>query len=189
MKAVLSKLLSYIRDYRHKAYLDGLINRGLRIGRNVEILDGVFLDPSHCFLISIGDNCTLAPNVRLIAHDASMRRFLGVTRIGRIIIEPNCFIGDSTVILPGVSIGSHSVIGAGSVVTKDVPSHSVAAGNPAKVICSVEDFLQKHALRKKEGRLFLEEEYRIEAITEEKKAEMIEWLKKYIAYLSPGHKN
>ena len=49
------------------------MQKGLKIGKNVEIIDTFFFDPSHCFLISIGDNCTICPNVRLIAHDASTK--------------------------------------------------------------------------------------------------------------------
>lgn len=51
-------------------------------------------------------------------------------------IGKNCFIGDRTIVLPGVTIGDEVVIGAGSVVTKDIPSNSVAVGNPARVIKS-----------------------------------------------------
>lgn len=120
-----------------------LIDGGLKIGRNVSIMQGCFLDPSHCFLISIGENTTLAPNVRLIAHDASMKKALGYTRIGRISIGCDCFIGDSTIILPGVKIGDGSIIGAGSVIAKNIPAHSVAIGNPCKKVTSAEEFLKK----------------------------------------------
>lgn len=153
------------------------------MGRDVQINDGVFIDPSHCFLITIKDRCVLAPCVRLIAHDASMFRFIGVTRIGRITIEKNCFIGDSTLVLPGVRIGPDSIVGAGSVVVKDIPPRSVAVGNPAKVICSLEEFLAKHNVLKEQNRTFNEDEYNIFGITEEKKKEMLDYLEKHIAYM------
>ena len=110
------------------------MSKGLKLGKGVEIIDTFFFDPSHCYLISIGDNCTICPGVRLIAHDASTKKFLGYTKLGKIDIKENCFIGDSTIILPGVTIGPNSIIGAGSVVTKNIPPNVVAAGNPARVL-------------------------------------------------------
>jgi maltose O-acetyltransferase len=183
MHALLNALFSILRGYRRKAYIADLVKRGLKIGKNTHIMDGIFLDPSHCFLISIGDNCTLAPNVRLMAHDASMHGFLGITRIGKVIIEDNCFIGDSVLILPGVRIGHHTIIGAGSVVLKDIPSCSVAAGNPARVICGLEEFLSKHKKRRQQFKAFPENEYMIDRLTPEKMREMIEYLEKNEGYM------
>ena len=76
-------------------YIKGLMQRGLKVGDNVHFAADVFLDSSHCFLISIGNNVTFAPNVRLIAHDASTKLFLNFTRIGTVKIMDDCFIGDS----------------------------------------------------------------------------------------------
>lgn len=59
--------------------------------------------------------------------------------MGKVIIGDNCWIGGNTVICPGVHIGDHVVIGAGSVVTKDIPEWSVAAGNPCRVIRKITD--------------------------------------------------
>ncbi|MCI5140478.1 MAG: acyltransferase [Candidatus Electrothrix sp. ATG1] len=134
----------HLLAYKKKQYLDSLVGNGLTMGNNVTIMDGCFFDPTHCYLIYIGENCTLAPNVRLIAHDASMKNILGYTRVGKIIIEENCFIGDSVIILPGVTIGNGSVVGAGSVVIKDIPSESVAAGNPCRVLCHRNEYIDKH---------------------------------------------
>jgi len=128
---------------KKRKFLNKLIERGLILGENVAIIDTFFFFSSHCFLINIGDNCTIAPGVRLIAHDASTKQFLGYTKIGRITIESNCFIGDSVLVLPSVTIGKGSVVGAGSVVTKDVLPGMVVAGNPARVICSVDKYLGK----------------------------------------------
>ena len=63
-----------------------------------------------------------------MAHDRTRGLYLH-TYVGK-----NCFIGGRAMILPGVKIGDHSIVGAGAVVTKDVPPHSIVAGNPAKVI-------------------------------------------------------
>ena len=144
MYRIVIHIYYWLLDQKKKLYLRSLIRRGLRLGSNVSIMDGFFLDPSHCFLISIGDNSTLAPNVRLIAHDSSMKLVLNYTRIGKIDVGANCFLGDSTVVLPGVQIGANSIIGAASVVTKDIPPGSLAAGNPCRILGSTDGFVRKH---------------------------------------------
>lgn len=80
--------------------------------------------------VHVGSHTYLAFNSRILTHDRTRGLYLH-TRIGK-----NCFIGGESIILPGVQIGDGCVIGAGSVVTKDVPDNSIAAGNPAKVIRS-----------------------------------------------------
>lgn len=80
--------------------------------------------------VHIGQYSYVAFDVRILTHDRTRGLYLH-TRIGR-----NCFIGGSSLILPGVTIGDDCVIGAGSVVTKDVPSRSVVAGNPASMLRS-----------------------------------------------------
>lgn len=87
--------------------------------------------------VIIGDNCMMAPNVAIytaghpvhpVSRNSLYEYGIGVT------IGDNVWIGGNTVILPGVHIGSNTVIGAGSVVTKDLPDWVVAAGNPCRVI-------------------------------------------------------
>ena len=180
---MIDQLLSKLREYRAKRHIGRLVKMGLRIGRGTDILSGAFLDPSHCFLISIGGNCNIAPNVRLIAHDASMLWHLEAARLGRITIHDNCFIGDSAIVLPGVTIGPDSIVGAGSVVTKDVPPRSVAAGNPARVISSLDDFLEKHRQGLEGARCFPIGEYDVSVISEEKKSEMISCLEGRTGYM------
>ena len=113
------------------------------MGENLQIMDGCIIDPSHCWHIKIGDNVTLAPRVHILAHDASTKMFLGYTKVANVNIGSNVFIGAGSIILPGVTIGSNSIIGAGSIVTKSIPESSVAAGNPAKIIMSLEVYLNK----------------------------------------------
>jgi maltose O-acetyltransferase len=169
--SIIKKVLFRYRIKMRESYIDGLINKGLKLGSNVEIIDNFFFDPSHCFLISIGDNCTICPNVRLIAHDASTKKILGYTKIGRIDIKENCFIGDSVIVLPNVTIGPNSIVGAGSVVTKNVPMNMIAAGNPAKTISSVEAYIKKIENISKNKKIF-NEDYYIDDLDETKRQEI-----------------
>lgn len=178
VRLVFKKLRLYregVLKKKRDLYIQGLRNRGLNLGVNVQFAGDVFLDPSHCFLINIGNNVTFAPNVRLIAHDASTKQFLGFTRIGMVTIRDDCFIGDSVVILPGVTIGPHAIVGAGSVVSKDVPQNSVVVGCPARVMCTLEEYLSKRKKAAEDIGVF-GLEYREGDLTTERRNEMIKAL-------------
>lgn len=116
----------------------------MRIGPDTGIMPGCYFDSDYCSLISIGSNCTLSNDVFILAHDASMYRFLKYTKVDKVTIHDSCFIGARTIILPGVSIGPNAIVGAGSVIAKDIPPNSVTAGNPARVIKKIEEFLSFH---------------------------------------------
>ena len=180
---VISSIVHFVMNKKRERYLSGLLKNGLTLGANVEIVGNFFFDPSHCYLISIGDNSTICPNVRLIAHDASIKKVVGYTKIGRIDIRENCFIGDSAIIMPGVTIGPNSIVGAGSVVTKNVPPYTVAAGNPAKILFPVEDFINKIANMSKSRKIF-SNEYHIDKLDESKRQEIIESLGNTIGFIA-----
>lgn len=155
-----------------------LIKRGLKVGRNFTLQPDCYIDYSHCWLISIGDNVTFAPRVHVIAHDGSMRKFTGHIKVGVVEIGNKVFVGNDSMILPGVKIGDNVIIGAGSVVTKDVPSGCVYAGNPAKYICKTEEYLAKINDQMDKFPVF-GKEYTLErGITDEQKEEMKIRLKK-----------
>lgn len=124
-----------------------LISMGMKVGKNFKRLNGVILDPSHCWLIEIGDDVTMAPRVHILCHDASTKTFLNYTKIGRVTIGSRVFIGAESVVLPGVSIGNDVIIGANSTVTHDIPDNTVAAGCPAKILCSLDEYLEKERAR------------------------------------------
>lgn len=170
--SIIKKIYVAFEQKKRKKYLDNLQAKGLQLGKNVEIISDFFFDPSHCFLISIGDETTICPNVRLIAHDASTKKILGYSKIGRIDIMENCFIGDSAIVLPNVKIGPNAVIGAGSVVTRDVPPGMIAAGNPAKVISSINEYSAKIERLSKDKKVF-DESYYIEGLDDSKRKEII----------------
>ncbi len=162
--------------------IDDMIAMGMKVGKNFHA-EKPRIDVSHCWLISIGDNVVLAPNVYLLAHDASTKAHLGYTKIGKISIGNNTFIGADVTVMPNVKIGNNCVIGTGSVVTKDVPDNTVYAGNPAKFICTLEDYLEKNkALIKK--RPVYDFSYTLGGnITDEKKLQMIKELENGIGYV------
>lgn len=125
--------------------------KGLRIGRNCDFVSIPDFS-SEPYLISIGDNTTISFECVFITHDAATRVIRNLPNgnketviYGPISIGNNCFIGARTTILPNVKIGDNVVIGACSLVNRDVPSNTVAAGNPCRVICTVEEYIKKHS--------------------------------------------
>lgn len=182
MLGLMRRLYYRLLERKQKNYLDRLKKNGLKLGKNYEIHVGFFFDPSHCFLISIGDDCVFAPNVRLIAHDASAKHVVGYAKIGKIVIGNNCFLGDSAIVLPGVTIGDNSIIGAGAVVTKDVPANSVAVGNPARVICSTDDYAEK-IRRHSAGKKIFGREYHIDRLNDTTRAEVLAAVADDIGYM------
>lgn len=122
--------------------VEDLKKAGVTVGSDVYI-GTRRIDLSHGFLLSIGNQVTLS-DCRILTHDASTKRGIGFSRIGRIIIGNNVFIGADAIILPNVSIGSNVIVGAGAVVASDIPDNSVAIGCPAKIISSYESYIQKN---------------------------------------------
>ena len=152
---------------------------GVKIGDGTKIQNEVIIDYSHYWCIEIGRNVTIAPRAHILAHDASTINELGYACIGRTIIEDYVFVGASVIILPGVTIGSGAIVGAGSVVTKDVPANSVVAGNPAKFICSTDEYYEKVKQKMNKENCF-DESYTIRKnISDYQKQEMIEAIKEY----------
>lgn len=108
-------------------------------GRNITVGKNVFINMCCRFQdqggITIDDNCFIGHNVTFatLNHDINPKHRIDM-HPAPIIVNKNVWIGSDSTILPGVTIGEGSIIGAGSVVTKDVPSYCIAAGNPCKVI-------------------------------------------------------
>lgn len=99
------------------------------------------------WLVSLGDNVHITMDVKFVCHDGGtliLRHKVPDLEITKpISIGDNVYIGVRAIILPGVSIGDNCVIGAGSIVTKDIPSNSVAVGCPARVVKTLNEYLEK----------------------------------------------
>lgn len=163
--------------------IEELKEMGLTIGKNFNKQGYVIIDPSHAWLISIGDNVTLAARVYILAHDASTKVSLGYTKIGRVIIGNNVFVGANSIILPNVKVGNNVIVGCGSVITKNIPDNSVVAGNPAKVICKTNDYISRH-MKSMGNRPVYDESWTTSGhITCQMKADMIEQLDDGIGYI------
>jgi len=94
-------------------------------------------------LIEIGDDFVSAPGAIVLSHDASPFQHIGKYRVEKTKIGNRVFLGANSVVLAGVTIGDNVIVGAGAVVTKSVESGSVVAGNPAKVICTINEYFVK----------------------------------------------
>jgi len=140
---VLYRVLKYLYHQLREDPLVGHLNRGLKVGANFGLMEEVIIDYSHAWHITIGDDVTLAPRVHILAHDASTKRPLGYTRLGKVNIGNRVFVGAGSIILPGVTIGDDVIIGAGSVVARNVESGQVVAGNPAVFRCPTEEYLNR----------------------------------------------
>lgn len=162
-------LKEFVYRLRGEYTTEKMISMGMSVGINFKCLNGVILDPSHCWLIEIGDNVTLAPRVHILCHDASTKSFLNYTKIGRVTIGNNVFIGAETVVLPGVTIGSNVVIGANSTVTHDIPDNSVAVGTPASIICTLDEYLGKEKKRMQTAPIYGEDYTLRQAVSMEKR--------------------
>jgi len=114
---------------------------GCHVGKNVFIGDHVRIDQGHADLIYIGDYSHITGGCRLLCHQRDLKNYkVGDNaaslpyKLGEIHIGKGVMIGMETLIMPGVTIGDGAIIGAYSLVTKDIPAWTVATGRPAKVV-------------------------------------------------------
>jgi maltose O-acetyltransferase len=153
--------------------LDALRRQGLDAGDWVYAGRWTLIDPGFCWLISIGDATVISARVTILAHDASTRNHMGYTRIARVRIGRNVFIGTHSVILPGTTIGDDAIIGAGSIVRGEVPAGTVWAGNPARQIATTDEYIGRHSAVLAGRPHYPFDGYTVEGgITDERKREM-----------------
>lgn len=119
---------------------------GVTVGKDTYI-SGKNHWPSEPYLIEIGSYCQITRGVCFFTHGGGQvlrDKYPDFDCFGKISIGNYCYIGANSIILPGVTIGNNVLVSAGSVVTKSFKSNSVIGGNPAKVICTIEDYYNKN---------------------------------------------
>ncbi|MDE6083355.1 MAG: acyltransferase [Muribaculaceae bacterium] len=127
-KLSLRQRLSHYINLFHSFYLKKM--KGVDLGKNCQISRSAIIDRAHPTGVHIGNNTRVALEALIIAHDYSRGKEMWKdTYIGN-----NCVVGGRAIILPGVRLGDHVYVAAGSVVTKSFPDHCLIGGNPAKII-------------------------------------------------------
>lgn len=133
-----------------RTFIRYIRKKNVRIGTNCIFRDPktAFIDLTRPELISIGNNVDMNRNFTIMSHDYGSLVFLSkykdfINSSGKVVIGNNIYFGTNVIILKGVTIGDNCIIGAGSVVTRSIPSNSVAAGNPCRVLSSIDDYYHK----------------------------------------------
>lgn len=122
-----------------------LMERGAKIGDGVFFGTTVYIDPGFERFLEIEDGAVISQGVTILLHDSSLNNISGLPiKVGKVRICRHAFIGANTTILCGVKIGENSLVGAGSLVTKNIPSNTVAYGVPAATICSISEFKETY---------------------------------------------
>jgi acetyltransferase-like isoleucine patch superfamily enzyme len=132
-----------------------LRRQGMRIGDFTTILSDPPNFGTEPWLIEIGSHCAIAAGAVFITHDGSSRVFRRSLEgssdfgngFGPIRVRDNSFVGLRATLLPGVTIGPDSIVGTGSVVNRDGPPGTVAAGVPARVVCTLDEYVEKYQAR------------------------------------------
>lgn len=150
---IFNALLSRICKKNVGWYIWFLRRKGIKIGNNFIIrsnglLADILIDISRPSLITIGDNVTINKNFCLLTHDFVSGVFLNkyhsfVPSSGRVTIGNNVRFGVNCTVLKGVTIGDNCFIGAGSLVSKDIPSNCIAVGSPCKPIMTLDDYFER----------------------------------------------
>lgn len=160
IKAIIKRCV-YGAKAESKTYIKHLRSLGVSVGEDVVIYapTKTLIDECYPWMITIGNHVGISEGVKILAHDYSWSVLKGAKEgvllgaSGKVSIGNNVFIGMNAVILRGVTIGNNVIIGSGSVVTKDCLENGVYAGNPAKRILELDEYLEKcRALQLKEAK-------------------------------------
>lgn len=182
IKAYLT-VVAMIFYFLRTRFNDLILKKKLMLEKNIFVGPNVVIDPEYPWLISIGKNSYLTKGVVILAHDASTKLHTGYSKLGRVNIGDNTFIGINSIILPHVTIGSNVIVAAGSVVTHDIPDNCVVAGNPAQLIGSTSVIMEKHKQKMISSPVYENGWTNKTGITKEKKGKMNEELKETMGYI------
>lgn len=144
LKGIIQLLKRKIKGSLQVAREDGMI-----VEEDVTVMGGVNFG-SEPYLIHLKKGCRISFDVAFITHDGGTwafrrvdEKYKNLAKFGKIIVGEESFIGCRSIIMPGVTIGKNCVVGAGSVVTKDVPDETVVCGVPARFICTTHEYAEK----------------------------------------------
>ena len=141
------RIFNQIKMLYYRVFCDKISvyrKHGMKIGNGCFINTWNFL--GECYLIEIGDKVRITDGVKIFTHGGGnilRESYPNFDFFGKVCIGNNVYIGNNCLIMPGVTIGDNVVVGAGSIVTKSVPSNHVVCGNPAKIICTVNEYYEK----------------------------------------------
>lgn len=147
---MISRIFNLIRMIYYRLFSDKISvyrKHGMKIGKGCFINTWNFLD--ECYLIDIGDRVRITAGVRIFTHGGGniLRDVCpNFDCFGKVHIGNNVYIGNNAMIMPGITIGNNVVIGAGSIVTKNVPDGVVIAGNPARIVGTIDNYKKKYLL-------------------------------------------
>lgn len=149
--SIIEKLKRKYIEYKGgERYINYLREKGIRIGEDCHIGDAktIKIDLTRPYLVEIGDNVRMNTGLTILTHDFSSSVLQNlyadfIPSSGKVKIGNNVYFAQKCTVLKGVTIGNNCIIGYGSLVTKDIPDNSVAAGVPAKVICTIEEYYKK----------------------------------------------
>lgn len=148
-------ILKYFERFTHPLYFTEILrDEGFDIGEHTIFYDpkSQTLDRERPWMLKIGDYCKITRGCSILTHDYSrsvIRMYCGevIGEAGETIIGNNVFMGINSIILMGAQIGDNVIIGTGSVVSGKIPSNVVVAGNPAKVIRTLDEHIEKRRRR------------------------------------------
>lgn len=145
-----AKRIVYGPKASSETYIPWLRSLGMVIGDNCMVYapTKTIIDVQHPWMIEMGNNVQITEGVTILTHGYDWSVFKGkygdvLGSAGHVKIGSNVFIGMNVTILKGTTIGDNVVIGANSLINKDVPSDCVVVGNPQRVICSIDEYLEK----------------------------------------------
>ena len=147
--------LAFPNSYNNEAFVKYLKKKGITIGEGC-----IFFSPNTTYIdiqrphgMQVGNYVKIASGVSILCHDyarsvlCSLKEYGNVGEFKQTVIGNNVFIGMNSIILMGSKIGNNSIVGAGSIVSGTFPDDSIICGNPAKRICSLDEYYQKRKLK------------------------------------------
>lgn len=148
---LLVRKIAFPHTYSSEAYVAFMRSKGAQIGDHCIIYspNSVMIDMQRPHMLHIGDFCKITDGVKILTHDYSRSVLLQMPEYGNVgeaastWIGDNVFIGMNAILLMGTHIGKNTIVGAGAVVSGHFEDNVVIAGNPAKVVCSIDEFYQR----------------------------------------------